>query len=277
MSEQLPGSCLGTIYLPDSQGAIAWAGIYRNKDRGIVISSPESLSRERNYDSVQFIAIPGELSWQSALPALPAAVAIEALVRSDARLGEGLLVIGSSPWARAFILAGELLSLAPLLWVVEKDAEEMIRGDLPAGCELLAGDQGVITDRLKLITGNQGFPLVANISGGFDLFKMALGAGMVRGRLLLLGPSSGDTPLDLFTTLHLKNLSITGLWKKIPPGETLKAAIVNGPLKLAAKISPEQSNFLCNIAEDNHPLKRDGQPGEKFLVDLGNGRGRGNN
>lgn len=268
MSDQLPGFNPATIYLPEPQGALAWAGIYRSKDGGIVISSPDSLSADRESESAQVIAVPGELSGPNILPALPAAVAVEALAQSEACLGEGLLVIGSSPWARAFILAGELLSLDPLLWVVEKDAEESIRGELPDGCELLAGDKGDIIDRLKLISGNQGFPLVANISGDPDFFKMALGAGMVRSRILLVGPSPGDFPLDLFTTLHLKNLRITGLWESLPPRTTLQSAIENGPLKLTAKIKPAQSKFLCHILKDNYSLEKDGKTSKKFLLKL---------
>jgi len=112
--------------------------------------------------------------------------------------GEGLEEFPREGNSGAAVLAVRTETLAARL----SGSGTVLRADLPD-----------FTDRLKLLTGENGFPEVLILDRDPEAIRQALGAASVFGVVRLFFEPSGPVTADLHTTINYKSLTVQGAGK----------------------------------------------------------------
>ena len=214
---------------PDNQ--VPWLEIYQESGGGgriIPAARPPAESQEG-------ILFDKNIGLPELIENLPIAAALEGLSRLACRLGESILITGSSFWSRAFIAAASRISLFPILWVCSRKDSDMFENGPLAGCRMFRYQPSRTVDEIKRLTGNAGCRLVIETTAERAFLNLALGAAGIRSRVGLVGSTPGDIPLNLHNTVHFKDLSVRGLWGETPPFSLLKNAFERGALSLTLK------------------------------------------
>lgn len=131
-------------------------------------------------------------------------------LRERAKASVSGLLFSEGALGLALQAAWAINALGPLFIAVASPSQEEKARAIGGGIVLEESDPG-FTDRLKVETRSEGFPLVLIASTRGGSIRKALGAASALGSVFLLLPTREPTKVDLHSTINYKGLRVEGV------------------------------------------------------------------
>ncbi len=144
------------------------------------------------------------------------AIVLHGLREAAPQFGENVLVMGLGAIGQ---VAVRLLRLAPAAKIIGADLFPLRLDAARQGGATAALDvrDKIFADTVRELTGGRGCEIVIEASGNPKAVLQALDLLAPHGRLVILGCPHGEAPLDLYTSLQKKELSIVGSYQPMCP------------------------------------------------------------
>ena len=155
------------------------------------------------------LKVPDSLSDEEAVFFNLLAIAMQGVRKARIELGESVVVLGAGLIG---ILAMRLAQLAGGLPVIgiDRDAQRLALAERLAADATLVSDAG-LPDRLRDELGRDGAAVVIELTGAPPLVVTAFQLAAVKGRVVLVGSTRGDTErVNFYRDVHRKGLLVIG-------------------------------------------------------------------
>ncbi len=153
--------------------------------------------------------VPADLAEDEAVFCQLVTIVLQGVRKTGVEIGEAAAIIGAGPIGLLALQVMRNTGAMPMV-VIDKEPRRL---DLPlhlgADFALLADDD--LIPSLNAALGAEGAPVVIEVTGSPEAVPLAFQVAALRGRVVLLGSTRGETePVNFYRDVHKKGLTIVG-------------------------------------------------------------------